>query len=208
VKIVSESIIQIIQRLDTMKLNEDAAGDLQNDIEAFLYIVVRNGRRNPDEEIVERFKRQVQSIQLPATQNSLPHFLSVQETGTIITRLRQSLNSAIQLFQTGLQLDLVDAMDEFKEWRASIKNNSSDGNVIKKVLNQTYNAKGALKIRTEAQGDVSFTVERGKFKTEKNYTQHTQGANVTETHQDSTVDADGDIEITTIATGGSGFRGF
>jgi len=43
----------------------------------------------------------------------------------------------------------------------------------------------------------------------KSYNQYTQGANVTDIQQDSSVDADGDIEITTIATGGSrGVRGF
>jgi len=209
VKVVSQSIIGIIQRLETMKLNETALGDLENDIEAFLYIVVRNGRRNPDNELVERFTKQIQSIQLPVTQNSFLRFLGVQETKDILTRLRQNLDSAVQLFQTDLQLTLVDAMDEFKQWRASIENNSSDGNVIKKLLNQTYTAKGALKITTEGPGDVSITVERTKFKTEKSYNQYTQGANVTEIQQDSSVDADGDIEITTIATGGSrGVRGF
>jgi len=209
VKVVSQSVIGIIQRLETMKLNETALGDLENDIKAFLYIVVRNGRRNPNDELVEHFKTQIQSIQLPVTQNSFLRFLSVQETRDIITRLRQNLDTAVQLFQTDLQLSLVDAMDEFKQWRDSIEKNSSDGNVMKKVLNQTYNAKGALKIRTEGSGDVSITVERTKFKTEKSYNQYTQGANVTDIQQDSSVDADGDIEITTIATGGSrGVRGF
>ena len=42
---------------------------------------------------------QVQSIQLPVTQNSFVRFLSVQETRDIITRLRRNLDSAVQLFQ-------------------------------------------------------------------------------------------------------------
>jgi len=121
VKVVSQSVIGIIQRLETMKLNETALGDLENDIKAFLYIVVRNGRRNPNDELVEHFKTQIQSIQLPVTQNSFLRFLSVQETRDIITRLRQNLDTAVQLFQTDLQLSLVDAMDEFKQWRDSIE---------------------------------------------------------------------------------------
>jgi hypothetical protein len=79
VKVVSESIVRIIQRIEvsddlpwpsgtiltappsiyiiqTMKLNEEASRDLDNDVKAFLYIVARNGRRNPDDEIVQQFK--------------------------------------------------------------------------------------------------------------------------------------------------------
>jgi len=178
-------------------------------VKAFLYIVVRNGGRNPHDEIVERFKKRVQSIEVPAAQNSLLRFFNVQETRDIITRLRQSLNSAVQLFQTDLQITLVNAMDEFKEWRARIDNNGSDGNVIKKVLNQTYNAKGTLKIKTEGPGSVSFAIQGAKFKTGKCFAQHTRGASVTEIFENSMVDADGDIEITTTATGASsGFQGF
>jgi len=191
-----------------MKLNETALGDLQNDVKAFLFIVVRKGRQNPGVEAVEHFKSKVQSIQLPVTSNSFVRFLTVQETRDIITRLRQNLDSAVQILQTDLLLTLVEAMDEFKQWRASIENNRSDGNVIKEVINQTYKVKGAVKIKTEGSGDVFVKMEHSKF-TGQSYNQHTEGANVTSIQKDGSVDVEGDLDITTIANGGSrGVRGF
>jgi len=185
-----------------MKLNQEASQEFDDDVKAFLYIVARNVRRNHDKEIIENFVKRVQSIhvEVPATRNSLLRFLSAAETRDIITRLRQSFDSAVQLFQTGLQLSLVDSMQEFKEWRAGIENTNS-GNVVKTFLNQTYNARGELKVRTEGIGNVSLTTKGSEFKTGKNFTQYTRAANVTENFENSTVDADGDIDLTTIAIG-------
>jgi len=39
-----------------MKSNEELAMDLQNTIEAFLYIVTRSAAQKPNDEIVEQFK--------------------------------------------------------------------------------------------------------------------------------------------------------
>lgn len=185
-----------------MQLNQEACQECDNDVKAFLYIVARNGGRNHDKEIIENFIKRVQSIhvKVPATTNSLLRFLDAAETRDIITHLRQSFDSAVQLFQTGLQLSLVDSMPEFMEWRAGIENANS-GNVVRTFLKITYNTRGEFKVRTEGIGNVSFTTKDTKFNTAKNFTQHTRGANVTETLENSTVDADGDIDLTTIAMG-------
>ena len=142
VKVVSELIIRIIQRLEvssrlytliirdnynlpfyitqTLKLNEEASRDLDNDVKAFLYIVARNGGRNPNDQIVEQFKecafieprliltdsnnfyyRRIQSIlaEVSAAQPPFLRSLNVEETRDMITRIRQNLDSAVGLFQ-------------------------------------------------------------------------------------------------------------
>lgn len=100
-----------------MKSNEELAMDLQNTIEAFLYIVTRSAAQKPNDEIVEQFKefafadrdrcwptmtlccyRRIQSIQV-AIQNSSDRFVDVEQTKDAITRLRQDLDSAVQLIQ-------------------------------------------------------------------------------------------------------------
>jgi len=187
-----------------MKLNEEAYRELENDIEAFLYIFARIVLQNPNisGEIVQQFKERIESIRMrmPAPQNSVVRFLNAEETKDTIMRLRHNLNSALQLVQTGLQIALVKSMDEFKQWRAEITNSSS-GDVVKKLSNMTYNTKGNFKAKMEATGAVLFEVKDSNFTTEKTYTQHARGANVTEILEKSTVVADGDIDISTIAAG-------
>jgi hypothetical protein len=99
-----------------MKLNEQVAMDLQNDVEAFLFIVTRSATQEINDDILEQFKefafadcvnwptlilryyRRVQSIQV-AIQGSSNTFFNVDEMTVAVTRLRWKLDSAVQLIQ-------------------------------------------------------------------------------------------------------------
>jgi hypothetical protein len=120
IKLVTESIIDIIQRFDIMKLNEQVAMDLQNDVKAFLFIVARAATQDINDDIIKQFQGRVQSIQI-SIQSLSNNFLNAEESRGAITRLRQDLDNAVQLIQTGLQIATIAKIDEFMTWKAEIE---------------------------------------------------------------------------------------
>jgi len=99
-----------------MKLNEQVAMDLQNDVKAFLFIVARAATQDINDDIIKQFQgfafvdgvswptlilcyyRRVQSIQI-SIQSLSNNFLNAEESRGAITRLRQDLDNAVQLIQ-------------------------------------------------------------------------------------------------------------
>jgi hypothetical protein len=103
-----------------MKLNREATLDLEDDIKAFLFIVARSVALKPDDKVIEKFTkcdfinlptlteadtlyacRRILRIQaeMPESRSRVSRFLNAEETRDIVTYLRQSLDSAVQLFQ-------------------------------------------------------------------------------------------------------------